>query len=153
MIKGSVLFNGQYTFGLTAGAPISTNESNALVSGISNSETTSTTATACSTTGTTLLTITPVSGTYLAIFSGNVTASSAGGNVLTVVLNNGNAITASTRTALPLSSAAVSVFQNMTVTTNAIITVNGSQAISVVGTSSAGTVTVTQRTLDLIRIG
>jgi len=136
-----------------AGAPLSINSSQVIVPGITNTSVTSTTATASSTTAAALLTTTPASGTYLVIYSGNITASSAGGNILTVSIYVGGTQDAnSVRTAQPTSTAATAPFQNMTIATNAIVTVNGSQAIAIYGVTSAGTVTTTQREMNLIRV-
>jgi hypothetical protein len=137
----------------SAGAPLSITSGQVITAGITNAAVTSTTATTSGTTAVVLLTTTPVAGTYLVTYSGNITASSAGGNVLTVsILVGGTQQTQSVRTAMPFSTSAFGTFQNMTIATNAIVTVNGSQAIAIQGQSSAGTVTTSQRELDIVRL-
>ncbi len=155
MIKGSVLFTGQYVFGATAGAPLISSATGQLASGVYSNEVNSSSALAIGA-GTTVIggcTVTPAAGTYLVMFSCNITAASAGGNKLTIELYVGGAGQADTvRTAIPLSSAALAVFQNMSISTNKIVTVNGSQAIALEGGSSAGTVTITGLNFDVVRI-
>lgn len=153
MIKNPSLFINEVVFGATAGAPLITGTNGLLASGLINNEQTSTTATAVGTTATTLLTNTPVAGTYLVIASGNITASSAAGNVLSTYLSVGGTQKAdSVRQLEPTSTGAFAAFSYLNFAINGIVTVNGSQAIALIGISSAGTVTVTQRTMDLVRI-
>ena len=56
------------------------------------------------------------------------------------------------RTATPTNSAAFAAFQNMSISTNKIVTVNGSQAIALEASTSAGTVTVTGLNFDVVRV-
>jgi hypothetical protein len=156
MIKGSTIFVGQYIFGATAGAPLSVNSAgNAVAQGLTNNEVNSTSALTVSTTAGVIggATVTPAAGTYLVIFSCNITASSAGGNTLSVTMTVGGTAQADTkRSATPFSSAALATFQSMSLATNKIVTVNGSQAIAISSVTSAGTVTVTGLTFDVVRI-
>lgn len=121
---------------------------------ITSVEVNSVAATACAVSpGTTLLTATPVAGTYLVVASGNVTATSAAGRTLTVDLQvAGVSVSGTLRAATPQSAAALSVFQSMSLSTNAIVSVNGSQAITMRGVASLGTMTMTDRVMDLVRL-
>lgn len=155
-INGSVLFSGQYINapGVNSGAPLVDN-GNALGFGLYNNEVASSTATTVTTTLAVLAssTVTPVAGTYLVMFSCNITASSAGGNILTTQLYVGGTAQADTkRQATPLSSAALATFQYMNMALNKVVTVNGSQAIAIQAQTSAGTVTVTGLNFDVVRI-
>lgn len=138
-----------------AGAPLSINSSQVLVPGITNSQVTSSTAIAVTTTAGVIgsATVTPAAGTYLAMFSANITASSAGGNTLSLELLVGGTAQADTlRQITPTSSAAFSTFQYGNSTFQKIVTVNGSQAIAVQAQTSAGTVTVTGFDFTVVRI-
>ncbi len=135
-----------------AGAPLSINNSQVVVSGIFTTRVTSTTAVAVGTTATSLLSYTPPAGTYIVWDSANITASSAGGNKLSIsVYVGGTQIAVTNRSCTPLSSSALATFQAMSLHTNTIVTVNGSQAVAIYGISSAGTVTVTEHEMDLMR--
>jgi hypothetical protein len=150
--QSQTLFNGQYIFNVTDGAPLISSGS-LLSSGLYSNEITGTTSQSINTTGSVLGTVTPPAGTYLAIASLNVTASSAGGNVLSGQLFLGSAgITASSRSVMPLSGATFATFQNTSLATNSIITTNGSTAISFRVLSSAGTVTINNFVFDIVRI-
>jgi hypothetical protein len=154
--KGSILFSGQYINapGVNSGAPLVDN-GNTLGFGLYNNEVSSSTATTVNTTNgvITSSTVTPVAGTYLVIFSCNITASSAGGNILTVQLYVGGTAQADTkRQVTPFSSAFGATFQYMNAALNKIVTVNGSQAIAVQAVTSAGTVTITGLNFDVVRL-
>ena len=138
-----------------AGAPLSINSSQVIVSGVTNTEVSSSSALSVSTTNGVIgsATTTPAAGTYLVVFSCNITASSFGGNVLTVQLYVGGTAQADTkRQVTPFSSAGLATFQYMNAALNKIVTVNGSQAIAVQAVTSAGTVTVTGLNFDVVRL-
>lgn len=139
----------------SAGAPLSINSSQVVVAGITNTEVNSSAAITVTTTNGVIgsSTTTPAAGTYLVIFSCNLTASSAGGNVISIQIYVGGTAQADTkRQATPFSSAALATFQYMNMHTNKIVTVNGSQAIAVEAVTSAGTVTVTGLNFDVVRL-
>ena len=153
-VKGSTLFQNQYiqTTGVNSGAPLIIS-GNALSFGLYNYEASSSAATTITTTIQTLGSAAPTAGTYLVYFSCNVTASSAGGNILKLQLYIGGAAQADTlRECTPLSSAALSVFQYMSPSTNKLAIVNGSQAIALEASTSAGTVTLTGYNFNVVRI-
>lgn len=99
------------------------------------------------------MTITPISGTYLVMFSTWLTASAAS-NVHTMsIYVNGVQNAGSIRAAIPFSSASLAATQDIPLSTNAIVTVNGSQAIDIRWRTSAGTATAHNGTLDILKVG
>jgi len=162
-ITAQVTTNGITAINLTdtgipassAGAPLSITSGQVITSGITNSEVNSSSALTISTTLGVIggATVTPAAGTYLVIGSVNITASSAGGNILSIEIYVGGSAQSDTlRKAMPTGTAAFSTFQNMSLSTNKIVTVNGSQAIALEAVTSAGTVTVTGLNFDVIRL-
>jgi hypothetical protein len=138
-----------------AGAPLSITSGQVVTPGIYNTEVNSSSALTISTTNGVIggATVTPAAGTYLVVFSCNLTASSTGGNVITTQLYVGGTAQADTkRQAIPQSGAAFAAFQYMNMSLNKIVTVNGSQAIAVEAVTSAGTITVTGLNFDVIRV-
>ena len=155
-VNGSKLFTGQFISapGVNSGAPLIDNGGN-LGFGLYNNEVNSSAAITVTTTAGTIgsSTVTPVAGTYLVIFSCNITAASAAGNILRIQVTIGGTAQADTlRTAMPTGTGALNAFQNMSIGTNKIVTVNGSQAIAISAVSSAGTLTVTGLNFDVVRI-
>jgi hypothetical protein len=155
-VNGSILFQGQYINapGVNSGAPLVDNGGN-LAFGLYNNEVNSSAAITVTTTVGVIgsATVTPVAGTYLVIASGNITASSAAGNILTFQIYVGGTAQADTkRTAMPTGTGALNAFQNMTISTNKLVTVNGSQAIALEAVTSAGTITVTGLNFDVVRL-
>jgi hypothetical protein len=138
-----------------AGAPLSINSGQTIVGGVYYNEVNSSSALTISTTAGTIggATVTPAAGTYLVISSCNITASSAAGNILRVQISvGGTAQTDTLRTAMPTGTGAFDAFQNMSISTNKIVTVNGSQAIAITASTSAGTITITGLNFDVMRI-
>lgn len=124
--------------------PILTGE----VSSSANTTITTTTAVIAS------CTFTPVAGTYLVLFSAWASASNAGGAALTVELRVGGTSQAdTTRKITPLSGAALATFQYMCLSFNKIVTVNGSQAIDVVGTTSNSTIILSGIDFNILKVG
>jgi hypothetical protein len=156
MIKGSILFQGQYisATGVNSGAPLIDN-SGALGFGLYNNEVSSSTAITVTTTNGVIgsSTVTPVAGTYLVMFSCNITASSAASQTLTIQLYVGGTAQADTKRQItPENGGTLATFQYMNGYLNKIVTVNGSQAIAVEAVTSAGTITVTGLNFDVVRI-
>jgi hypothetical protein len=155
-VNGSILFQGQYINapGVNSGAPLVDNGGN-LAFGLYNNEVNSSAAITVTTTAGVIgsSTVTPAAGTYLVIFSCSISASSAAGNILSIGITvGGTSQTDTVRKAMPTGTGAFNAFQNMTISTNKIVTVNGSQAIAISASSSAGTVTVTGLNFDVMRI-
>ena len=138
-----------------AGAPLSITSGQVITPGIYNTEVNSSSNLTISTTLGVVggATVTPPAGTYLVIASCNISASSAGGNTLSIEIYVGGTAQADTkRSATPTTSTAFGVFQSMSLSTNKIVTVNGSQAIALEAVSSAGTVTITGLNFDVVRL-
>jgi len=155
-VSDGILFQGQYINapGVNSGAPLVNNGGN-LAFGLYNNEVNSSAAITVTTTVGVIgsSTVTPVAGTYLVMFSCNITASSAAGNICKIQMFVGGTGQADTvRQAMPTGTGALNAFQNMSLSTNKIVTVNGSQAIAIEASSSAGTVTVTGLNFDVVRI-
>lgn len=93
------------------------------------------------------MTLTPVAGTYLAVFSSSMVNSGNGASRLFVsIYSAGAQVTHSER------NIGISGGGNVTVHTDAIVTVNGSQAIEAQWRAVAGTNTAHQRSLILIKL-
>ncbi|CAK9249684.1 unnamed protein product [Sphagnum jensenii] len=124
--NGLTLFPGQYINapGVNSGAPLVNNGGN-LAFGLYNNEVNSSAA----------ITVTTTVGVI-----GSSTVTPVAGQADTV------------RQAMPTGTGAAVAFQNMSLSTNKIVTVNGSQAIAIEASSSAGTVTVTGLNFDVVRI-
>jgi hypothetical protein len=124
---------------------------------IQTTEVTSTTN-ATTTSGTdalmTGMTITPIQGTYLVMFSSVVQSSGAGQGVTVSLYVGGTQDATSVRDAAPFDGGTLSATQaSCGIMTHGIYTVNGSQAIAVEWHVSGGTATVFQRKLSVIKIG
>lgn len=94
------------------------------------------------------MTLTPAAGTYLALFDSSVVNSGNGATRLFVSLYAGGAQIAHSERNIGISGGA-----NTTASSQAVITVNGSQAIEARWRAVAGTNTAHQRSLILIRLG
>lgn len=138
-----------------AGAPLTVTSGQVVTYGLTNTEVNSSSAINLNTTAAVLggATVTPAAGTYLVIASVNVTASSASGGVVSIDLYVGGTPQIDTlRACQPYGGAVAASFQNMSLATNKIVTVNGSQAIALYGKTSAGTGTITGLNFDVVRI-
>lgn len=138
-----------------AGAPLSITSGQIITSGIYSNEVNSSSNLTVSTTAGVVggATVTPAAGTYLVMFSCSISASSAAGNTLSIeILLGGTAQADTLRKAMPTGTGAFATFQNMSLATNKIVTVNGSQAIAIQAVSSAGTITITGLNFDVMRI-
>lgn len=150
------LFSGEQSFGTTAGAPLSTDTNNQLISGISNVEV-SAIGDATTTSNTpallTSMTTTPVAGTYLAWFSSS-TQSNGTNCVQTFAMYVGGTIKSdSSRTIQPYDGGTfAAATATGAVAIQGVVTVNGSQAIEIRWSTAGGTATCHQRTLSLLRI-
>ena len=156
-VRTNTVFSGEAASNLTTQAPLSVSSTGTLTTGILNYTFSSSTSFSSTTTEAVITTMTtttnPPAGTYLVVYCGNLTASSAAGNVITINIQvGGTDTTVGTRASMPQSSAALSVFQNTTICTNGIVTVTGSQAIAITGKTSAGNVTTGARELDIVRL-
>lgn len=160
-INNPVMFIGEVVSGATPGAPLSVSAGNQLVSGVSNQEvsatagTTQTSATPAVISG---MTITPAAGTYLVMFSAWVTHNTASDTISIAIYAGGTQKADSVRTVTPFppggggigGTAAAAI--DLCVATQGIVTVNGSQAITIEWATSGGTATANQRTMDIVRL-
>lgn len=149
------IFSGEVASNLTPGAPLSVSSTGKVTTGISNGEVGSGTASTCTTTAGTLngMTVTPVAGTYLVLFSSDFSSANAG---ITVTLEFQVAATL-----WPFSQRKFSPFAGGTLTSgsqripaslNSIIVVNGSQAITVNCQMSANSASTASMALDYVRL-
>lgn len=158
MINNPVAFIGETVNGATTGAPLSADSNGQLSSGISNTEASATSATTTTSTANpptsvmSGMTITPVSGTYLVIFSGWMTESNGNAPVTINIIVGGTSKADSIRTFLPFTGAVGGANDGMQVGTNGVVTVNGSQAIAIGWSVTGGTATANQRTLNILRV-
>lgn len=154
-ITNPSLFQGEQSFGTTAGAPLSTDTNNQLVSGLTVS-TVSSAVNATTTSATdvllTTMNLTPVAGTYMAFFDTSV-QSTAGGNSITIsIYSAGVQIANSSRVVQFPTATLISSGNPTSVATHAPnIVVNGAQAITVQWHTNGGTATCLTRTLSLLR--
>lgn len=119
------------------------------------SSTTNATTTGTSDALMTGMTITPaLPGTYLAVFTGVIQQNSAGNSVTISFYVGGTQDTSSIMDFAPFDGGTLSSGSaSCCAVTHGIYTVNGSQAIAVYWHVSAGTGTVFQRKLSLVKIG
>jgi hypothetical protein len=94
------------------------------------------------------MTLTPAAGTYLATFSSSVLNSGNGASRLFVSIYSNAVQVAHSEREIGISGGA-----NVPVQTNAVVTVNGSQAIEARWRAVAGTNTAHERSLTIIRLG
>lgn len=154
-VENPAIFLGQQSFGTTAGAPLSTDANNQVISGITNAQVTSATAGTCTTGGISLtgITATPVAGTYLVLFGGDFN-SAAAGEVITIVyqiaaVSQG----ASQRKFMPFTGGTLTTgSQRITASLNSILVVNGSQAITVNCSTSTSTATAANAEMQVVRL-
>lgn len=112
------------------------------VSGTSSVTTTSSTAVLMAG-----MTITPAAGTYLVWFSGEYSASNNNVTMTASIYSGGTLVTASERLAVTSNTD-----QDMIFASQAIVTVNGSQAIEGRWRRSGNTLTNTRRTLTILKV-
>lgn len=154
-ITNPIMFIGETVLGATAGAPLSTDANNLLVSGVSSTEVSATAdVTTTSTTDVLMtgMTITPVAGTYIASFSTTVDHSNQSVLVTISIYVGGSLKTDSVRAVMPRFNGIGANSLSPCVSTNGIVTVNGSQAIEIRWKTAANTATAHQRTLDIVRL-
>lgn len=155
-IINPIMFIGEAVLGSTAGAPLSADANNLLVSGISNTEVSATGTVTAGTGADTLLTgmtITPVSGTYLAWFSCDLNCSTAGAATSFSFYVGGSQKADSLRKVAPFDGGTLSAgAARCGVAINGLITVNGSQAIEIRWSASNGTNQTGPRTMNILRV-
>lgn len=150
------VFIGEAVPGSTPGAPLSVDASGNLISGISNTEVTATGSITAGTGADTLMTsmtITPVVGTYLIMFSCDIDSATAGAVTSVSIYVGGTQVGASLRKLAPFDGGALSATTaRCGAFTQSIQAVNGSQAIEIRWSASSGTNTAAARTLTILRL-
>ena len=100
------------------------------------------------------MTLTPIAGTYLAIFTGVIEQNSAGNSITISFYVGGVQDATSVMDAAPFAGGTLtSGSSSVPFVTHGVYTVNGSQAIAIEWHVSGGTGTVFQRKLSLLKIG
>lgn len=100
------------------------------------------------------MTITPVSGTYLVWFSCDINSPTAGAVVSVSIYVGGTQKGDSLRKVMPFAGGTLTVGNQRAFTgTNGRVTVNGSQAIEIRWSTSSGTITTSDRTMNTLRVG
>lgn len=115
-------------------------------------------STATTTSGTdalmTGMTITPIAGTYFAIFTGGIQQNIAGDSITVSIYSGGSIDSSSTVAAAPFAGGTLTSGQSSAPwTVQGVYTVNGAQAITVEWHVSGGTGSVGNRKLTIMRIG
>lgn len=149
------IFQGEQSFGTTAGSPLSTDSNNQLVSGISTTEvsaTADTTTTSATDALMNAMTITPAAGSYLVWFSTTVDHSAQSVAVVVSIYVGGTLKTDSVRSVVPRFNGIGANSLSPMSCTNGLVTVNGSQAIETRWKVASGTGTVHQRTMNILRV-
>lgn len=151
-----VLFIGEAVLGAIPGAPLSSDANSLLTNGISASEANSTAGATAGTGADALMTgmtLTPVAGTYLVWFSCDINAPNAGSVISVSIYVGGVQKADSLRKVEPFAGGTLTTGSARgSVVTNGEVTVNGSQAIEIRWSASAGTMTVAARTMNILRV-
>lgn len=155
-VHNPVIFIGEAVLGGIPGAPLSEDSNGLVANGLANTEVS---ATASATAGTgadallTGMTITPVSGTYLVWFSTDINSAGAGIVVSVSIYVGGSQKADSLRKIMPFAGGTLTVGnQRVGVSTNGVVTVNGSQAIEIRWSASSGAPTSAARTMNILRV-
>jgi hypothetical protein len=99
------------------------------------------------------MTITPPAGTYFVDF-GTWMTNTTGNQTATISIYSGGVQKASSvTTIIPFSGAIGSVNDGVAVSTNGIVTVNGTQAIAIEWHTAGGTASAHNGTMDIMKIG
>lgn len=155
MIQSKSTFIGQKILGSTVGAPLSADSNGQLISGVTCTEVSATADTTTTSTTDVLMntmTITPVSGTYMVLFSSTVDHSAQSVAVVVSIYVGGSLIANSVRSPIPRFNGVGAITLTPSVVTNGKVVVNGSQAIEIRWKTASGTATAHQRTMDIWRV-
>lgn len=148
------IFLGEVASNLTLGAPLSVSLTGTVQSGIPNYTSSTTTATTCATGSTTVtgISITPVAGTYLIVYSTDVNSANGGTVVTFNIDQGGSAIAITQRKFMPFAGGTLtSGNQRIPFSVNTIQALSGS-AITVTCLTSASTATTANSELNLVRL-
>jgi hypothetical protein len=155
-ISQTNIFSGEVASNLTVGAPLVVSSTGKVTTGINYTEvsaTSATTTTSASDGVMTTMTTTPgIVGTYFVAFSATCINNTGTQTVTFSIYNNGVQKTDSVRVFMPGNGALSSISQNLSVSTNGIVTTTVAGAVAIEWHVSGGTGTCTQRTLNLVRL-
>lgn len=99
------------------------------------------------------MTMTPPAGTYLVWYSADLNSPNSGSVVSVSIYVGGVQKGDSLRKIMPFAGGTLTAgSQRVGVSTNGLVTVNGSQAIAIEWSTSAGTITTGPRTMNTLRI-
>lgn len=149
------MFIGEAVLGATNSAPLSADSNGQLISGITATEvgfSANITTTSTSDVLLTGMTITPVAGTYMVWFSTWLTHSNGNDTITMSIYSGGVQKADSIRVAIPFVGALSAITQDMPLATHGLVTVNGSQAITLEWHTNAGTATAHNGTLNILRV-
>lgn len=149
------IFSGEVASNLTVGAPLVVSSTGKVTTGLSTGEATATADTTTTSATDVLIgsmTLTPVSGTYLAIGSTCVDHSAQSVAVVVSLYSGGTLKTDSVRSPVPRFNGIGANSLTPCISTQALLTVNGSQAIEIRWKTASGTATAHQRTLTILRV-
>lgn len=99
------------------------------------------------------MTITPIAGMYLVLFSTWFTHSNGNATITTSLYAGGVQKADSIRVTIPFVGALSAITQDIGCTINGVVTVNGSQALTIEWHTSTGTATAHNGTFDILKIG
>lgn len=116
--------------------------------------TTNTTKTGTTQTVIASMTLTPSAGTYLVIFSSTISSSAVDATITLSIYSGGTQVTNSIRTCKPNFTTGILLSASMPlpVSIQCEVTVNGSQAIEARWSTSSGTATANQRSLNIVKL-
>lgn len=154
-VDNPLVFIGELVKGGVNGAPLITDLNGKVAQGILNGEVNSSTASTCTTTAATLngMTVTPVAGTYLVLFSADFSSANSGVSVTLEFMSAGVLVPGSQRKFIPFSGGTLTFGSQRTpASLNAIVILNGSQALTVNCQVSANTASTASMALDYVRL-
>lgn len=154
-VENPLVFVGEIVRGGVLGSPLITDANGKVASGLIAAEISSSSASSCTTGAGTLngMTVTPAAGTYLVIFSSDFNSPTAGLIITLQYDVGGSGLGVSQRKFMPFAGGTLTVGnQRITAGLNSIITVTGSQAITVNCVTSTGTATTASMQLDYVRL-
>lgn len=154
-VNNPTMFIGEVVSGATAGVPLAVDANGQLVSGLAVTQAVATADTTTTSTTQVLIgsmTLTPVAGTYLAWFSTSLDHSAQAVTITVSIYAGGVQDTDSVRLAATRTNALGAQSLPNPLATEAVVTVNGAQAIEARWSTPSGTATAHQRALTIMRI-
>lgn len=151
------IFSGEVASNLTVGAPLVVSSTGKVATGLTTSSVESvadTTTTSATDVLINLMTLTPVSGTYLVYFCTTIESGTNNANIFVSIYANAAQVLGTEMSGTPQIQGGVTPSLNMRVPicTIGLATVNGAQAIEARWRRSAGTATSHTRNLTILRV-